>query len=237
MEEKESKSFSKEEIIKLGLIGGVLIIMLIYSIFSSNNFEKKIINDTPNTNIDEMFAPINNNYTLKINKMSSGKDETIEYITDGTLKLYNVIGKNTGYILYNNKLYSVESKNTKIKEVKDKPEFINDSFANIDFIKKITKLCDLKNVKMNSLDCYISVRDYMEEYNVFFNTNYIYDGEDNIIFTFKHGSIINEITVDYSLINNIRNNKNDLIYNIRIENVNGNDYSNLFNIFSNTLKK
>lgn len=236
--EEEKKSWTKEEIIKLSVIVILLLAIFIYSIIASN---KNIIsnkNSFDKTDVQEIFKPIEDNYSLLIDKTINDKNEKIEYINDGTFKLYNIDNDNKGYLIYKDKTYIVEPKGFKIKEYSKNVEAIKDNLYNINFIKSIVKYCDLKNTRDNETDCYINVSDYINNYNNYFYTNYLYDGDDKIIFNFHYGNIVNNIKVDYSKVYEIMKNSNDkVIYNIKIDKVNLNDYSNLFEVFSNTLKK
>lgn len=236
MDDNEPKKFSNEEKIKLFAVFAFLLAILLYSVFSGNHFSEKRNEDMTEININSIFEPIKDNYTLIINKKFNNDEETIEYITDGTLKLYNKEEEQNGYLIYNGKTYYVVSKGYKLKEVKNKPDFIDDNFANIDFIKIIMKQCKIDNKKNYSYDCVIKARDYIEEYNKYFNSNYVYDGEENIVFSIKHGRIAYNISVDYSLANKIIKNGNNLKYNIKIDKVNDNDYSNLLEVFKDSLK-
>ncbi len=141
--EEEKKKLTNEEILKLIAIVAVLLGILIYSIFSSNNGISKLINSRDNIDIEKMLEPIKNNYSLTIYKTSDNSSDTIEYITDGNLELYNINDKENGYLIYKGKTYYVESSKTKIKEVTKKPDYINDKFTNIDFFKKVTKYCNI----------------------------------------------------------------------------------------------
>lgn len=235
--EEERKPLTSEDKVKLVGVIGVFIAIFVYCVASGNNFgSKNVIDDDIKASPETIFSPVKDNYTLKIRKVTGSKEENIEYITDGTFKLYNVEGEQVGYLIYKGKTYQVQSKNYKIKEIKDYPSFINDRFANIDFIKVVTKHCENINVKNSSFDCNINLKDYIEEYNTYYHTHYEYTGEEKVIFTFEHGKIIRKISVDYSEINKIINNGKDLKYVINVEKVNDNDYSGLLEIFKDTLK-
>ncbi len=235
--EEEKKKLTNEEILKLIAIVAVLLGILIYSIFSSNNGISKLINSRDNIDIEKMLEPIKNNYSLTIYKTSDNSSDTIEYITDGNLELYNTNDKENGYLIYKGKTYYVESSKTKIKEVTKKPDYINDKFTNIDFFKKVTKHCNIEDVKTSRFNCYIDISDYIDEYNNYYKTDYEYNGEEKVLFKIKHGTIVSNISVDYSEINKIINNGSMLTYDISIKKVNANDYSNLLEVFKDTLKK
>ncbi len=173
MEEEEKKSWSKEEIIKLSVIVILLLIIFIYSIFSSNKNLVSNKNSFDKNDLQNIFEPIKDNYSLLIDKTINDKNEKIEYINDGTFKLYNIDNQNNGYLVYKNKTYYVEEKGFKIKEYNKNVEAIKDNLYNINFIKSIVKYCDLKNIKSNEADCYIDMNDYINNYNNYFYTNYI----------------------------------------------------------------
>lgn len=236
---KKEKGFSKEEIIKLLAIFLVLIGLFAYSVFSSSNGFKKDKEKEITIDVVKLFEPINDNYELKIDRTIDDKIDHIDYINDGTFKLYNVNDDNKGYLIYNKKTYVVELKNRKIKEYSKKESFFDDNYSNIDFIRNVVKHCEVESINRSELNCTITIDEFIKEYNNYFYTHNIYDGEDNIVFNIKYGSIVNDIVVDYSNVNQyIKNDgKTKVNYNIKITNVNANDYSNLFVIFSDTLKK
>lgn len=238
MEEKK-KELKKEEIIKLLLIIVILGAAFVYSIFADNKEIKKFNDFNAISDVNVLFEPITNNYELIIDKTIDDKEEHVEFINDGTFKLYNINNENKGYLIYNNKTYVVELKGNKIKEYNKNESFLNDNYSNLEFIKKVIKYCNIANQKRNEVDCEIKINDFINEYNNYFNSDYEYDQEDLIVYKLKFGKIVNNINVDYSLVNQII--KNDgitkLKYNIKINKVNDNDYSELFDIFASTLKK
>ena len=237
--EDEKKGFSKEEIVKLLAIIIIFIAIFVYSVFSSNDGFKKDNKRVETIDVVKLFEPIKNNYELVIDKTIDDKDEHIDYINDGTFKLYNVNNDNKGYLIYNGKTYVVELKGRKIKEYNKQESFFNDNYSNIDFIKNVVKHCESKIINKNEVNCSVKIDDFIKEYNNYFSTHNIYEGEDEIVFNIKHGNIVNNIEVDYSKVNQfVKNNGKSVVkYNIKIKNTNSNDYSNLFEIFSDTLKK
>jgi hypothetical protein len=85
----------------------------------------------------------------------------------------------------------------------------------------------------------MNVSDYINKYNEYFYTSHVYDGDEKIVFKFTYGSVVNLINVDYSTINRvIKIYDSDIVkYSIKISRVNGNDYSNLLEVYKDTLKK
>ena len=167
--EEEKKEFKKEEIIKLLAIVLILIALFVYSVFSGNKRPKNT-NENNNIylNVNKLFEPIDNNYELIINKTVDDKEEHIEYINDGTFKLYNINNDNKGYLIYNNKTYLIELKGRKIKEYTNTLSFVDDNFSNINFIKKVVNHCTITNLKRKEADCEIKISDYLNEYNNYF---------------------------------------------------------------------
>lgn len=236
--DEDRKEWSNKEIIKLSAIIIVMLAMLLYSIFSGKVEIKKKKNNMKNVDVKELFEPIKDNYELEIYKTIGDDTEKIDYITDGTFKLYNLNDEEKGYLIYEGKTYSVESNGFKIKEIKKDPSFISDNYSNIDFIKSILIYCKSTKDDNKKVTCNMELSDFINGYNNYYYRNYVYDGEDIITFEFQHGDIINTITVDYSKANKIiKNSDNNIEYIIKVKNVNSNDYSNLFEVFKNTLKK
>ena len=147
--EDEKKGFSKEEIVKLLAIIIVFIAIFVYSVFSSNDGFKKDNKRVETIDVVKLFEPIKNNYELVIDKTIDDKEEHIDYINDGTFKLYNVNNDNKGYLIYNGKTYVVELKGRKIKEYNKQESFFNDNYSNIDFIKNVVKHCESKIINKN----------------------------------------------------------------------------------------
>ena len=102
MEEKK-KELKKEEIIKLLLIIVILGAAFVYSIFADNKEIKKFNDFNAISDVNVLFEPITNNYELIIDKTIDDKEEHVEFINDGTFKLYNINNENKGYLIYNNK--------------------------------------------------------------------------------------------------------------------------------------
>lgn len=238
MEEENKKEFTKEEIIKLLAIFIVLSAMLIYSIFSSNDNVKRVGKKVKNENIIALFEPIKDNYSLTINRLIDDKEEKIEFITDGNFKLYNIDDQENGYLIYSRKTYNVESKGFKIKEYTKELDFVNDCYSDLDFLKSILVYCDLFDVSYNEVKCNMRLSDYVNGFNNYYYMHYVYDGDEVLTFDIKYDNVINSIKVDYSNANKIiKNSNNKVIYDMSVSNVNGNDYSNLFEVFKDTLKK
>lgn len=236
MEDNEPKRWTQTEIIKLVGIIGALLAIFIYSVFAGSKNNKRIIDKNILSNPVDLLAPIKDNYELDIKKSNDEKEETVVFITDGTLKLYNISNSQEGYLIYKGKTYIANSKNYKIKEAKKIPAFINDNYANIDFYKELAKKCVVSNIVGYTFDCTMSVHDYIVEYNAFYDKTYVYDGEEQIVFHIKHGNVMSDIKVDYSKVNEIIKNGDYTTYDIRIKNVNGNDYSKLLEVYKDTLK-
>jgi len=236
--DEDRKEWSNKEIIKLSVIIIVMLAMFLFSVFSKNDNLNIFKKNNNNVDVVSLFEPIKDNYELVINKIVDDNTEKIDYISDGTLKLYNLNDEEKGYLIYKEKTYSVELKDFKIKEVKKELDFINDNYANIDFIKSILIYCNSEKENNKKVICSMELSNFINGYNNYFQTNYVYDGEEVITFEFQHGSIVNTIIVDYSKANKIINNSDSNIeYNIKIKKVNSNDYSSLFEIFKDTLKK
>ena len=126
--EEEKKPWTSEEIIKLIAIAVIFIAIIAYSLLAETpSISKK---DYALNKVDpiKIFEPIDDNYALVINKTINDKTETINYISDGTFKLYNIDGNKNGYLVYMGKTYYVESKNYKIKEYNNKVDIINNNF-------------------------------------------------------------------------------------------------------------
>ena len=234
----DKEGLTDKEKIKLLAIIIIMLAIFLYSVFSKNGDMKLFKKEINKIDVASLFEPIKDNYELIINKTIDNNLEKINYINDGNFKLYNLNDEENGYLIYEGKIYNVELNNFKIKEVKKEFDFINDNYANIDFIKSVLVYCDFVKSGNKKVICNMELSDFINGYNNYYYSKYVYDGSDLITFEFQYETVINSIKVDYSKANKIiKNNDSNVEYEINIKKVNSNDYSYLFDIFKDTLKK
>ncbi len=226
----------KENILKGILIVLILSLMLVFIIFSSNKKGYKIPKkDITKEELIALFDKVNNNYTLEIEKSINNKMTNIEYSTDANVVLYEIDSK--GYLEYQDNYYEVDADTVKLTKI-DK-EKINDNYYDIRLIKNIIKYCHLEYVNNAKSICSITYSDYINEYNLLFNTNIELTYDNIMKFEIVHyPNRIVKVLVDYSGINKIINYDDKIIhYGIKISNVDENDFSKIIDYFKDELNK
>lgn len=237
MIKKISEKYNISEMLVKGiLIVLILIFMILFIIFSGNG-SRKNNKKYPLTHEDlnKLLDMIGDNYTLDIDETINGKMNNIIYSRDSKLELYE--SNNKAYMYYKNKLYEINQDNYKIKNV-DNLSFVDNPFYNINLLKNVFKHCKLEYVNNVKSICNIKSNDYLNEYNLMYNTTF--SGNDDIIkFNLVYYNTgIGKINVDYSNINRIINNNYDSVkYGIRIDDLNKNNFDDFINYYKDTLNK
>ena len=225
----------KENLVRGIIYASILVLMLLFILFF-NNSKKMRLNrkDFSNEDLMNLLNKINDNYSLTIEYTLNDKKYDIEYSRDSVLELYSLGDK--GYLRYNGKTYEANEDNNKLKLVNDE---IDDKYYNMNFIKKIMNTCKLEYVNNAKSICSISYADYLNYYNIEYNTNIEINYDNLIKFTVVHYSDrIVKIIVDYSDINKIINNSSDNInYGIKIENIDNNNFDKLLEYYKSELNK
>ena len=227
----------------LKLIGviGVFIFFIVFIITSGNGKKKPEIYPIETVEVMGVVNKIENNYSIEVNQKINGKDRTISYYSDGKtpIMLYeDSSSEYEGFISYNNNYYGIKSEIIKVDKLKQIPDFVNDNYSNVELLKKSLNHCAFTSDGKIKLTCIIKLSDYLNEYNQMFNTNYeVVEDEEltwNIICSSREFS---RITIDYTNINKIINNKEDnIIYEINFRNINENDFSDIFENYKKYLK-
>ena len=236
MIKKLSEKYKISETAVKGILYSLIFIVMLLFIFLINNsksmkLEKK---DMTKEEMISLFDKIKSNYSLVVEEEINGKSIKIEYSTDSKLILYEKDDK--GYLIYNNIIYEADKETTKIKKTN---YVIEDKLYNINFIKKIMNYCELEYVNNAKSKCSVKYSDFLNEYNNEYNTN-IEINYDNILkFDVVHYSDrIVKVIVDYSQINSLINNSSDTLkYGIKIENIDKNNFDELFNYYKNDISK
>lgn len=200
------------------IIGCVFLFMISFILFTP---KVDHTNDKEYKEISKIFENIGNNYNLEI-IVNSMEDKRFVYSTDGQIIK---IESDKVYLSYLNKWYILDNDNIiSTEKLIDKEEI----YYNISLIKKALKHCKFENKKDNEIACKMKVSDYVNTRNELNNLTYKVSDNKYITFNIKYDDNINEIDVDYSYVNKIINNEDkELKYNIKISNINNNDYSEL----------
>ena len=213
------KKFDSLDTNKKGIIIGCMFLFMITFILFGPKVDHS--NDNKNTELIKMFEKVGNNYSLEVT-INDKEEDKIIYSTDGKVEMYK---KDKTYLLSDKKWFLYDEQSDSITKLESKP--LMDDYYNINIIKRAVKYCNNKE-KDNEIDCQMKVSDYVNTRNEYNNLSYKVTDKELVNFIIKHNEYVNEIDVDYSYINKIITNEDDsLKYNIKISNVNGNDYSNL----------
>ena len=235
---KKIKKFYKEnkKLIYFGLFFIIIIFVLLVSPNDSNN--NKIKHYVSKDNMVELFNKINNNYSLTIEENINGDLKTLEYSNDSKIILYEGSKTdNNGYLLYNNNLYLLNSDNAKLTKVKNIPSFVNDRLYDLNLLKKVIPYCEFDYINEVKANCKMNLSSYINEYNQLYNENISVEEDKEIIFEIIHYSYrIGKINVDYTPINKLINNNDNVFYGIKIYNIDSNDFSEILEHYKDILK-
>ena len=236
---KKTKKFLKDNKKIIYII--LILLILIFAIFASPvKFNKKVYHTVNKDKIVELFNKINDNYSLTIEENINGELKKLEYSRDSKVILYegDLIDKD-GYLLYENRLYSLNSKTEKLTKEKNIPSFINDRLYDLNLIKKIIPYCEFEYVNEVKANCKINLSSYINEYNNLYNENIEVLEDEKLNFEIIHYSNrIGKINVDYKSINKlINNNDNDVFYGIKIYNIDSNNHDIILEHYKEVIAK
>ena len=238
LKKKENKKDNDNTVMKL-LVIILVFFLLIVAIISMKKFRGINNKILPNKeNMAELFNNIKDNYTLEIEKKINDNTKNIVYSRDKNLILFEGDYEAKGYLVYKSKVYELNS-NNKIIKSKLSLNKIEDSYYDIDLIKKLFNYCDVEYVNNVKALCKIKYSDYLNEYNTKYKTKIEIDVDNLIEFYIVHYSDrIGKIIVDYSGINKIINNTEDSVnYGILIKDIDNNDFSDYLNYYKKELSK
>ena len=128
-----------------------------------------------------------------------------------------------------------------LKEIKlldSKPDFIDDNFSNVEYVKRIFNHCEYEGASETRAICHVSLNDCIFEYNDLFGTNYELEMDKPLDFNVVYfKSEISSVTIDYTDINKIINNTEDEInYELSFSEIGKNDFDFITNKFEDILK-
>ena len=226
----------------LKLIGilAVFIFMICFIIMSGKGSPRKEVYTVNEDLINKDFEKIDKNYTVEIKKTINGESVTItKYEDDKTdLTLYEDSSSDVkGYFLYKGVAYSAVDYNN-IKKLDKLPEFMSDNLSNIELIKKVFTHCEYEGTGKVKAVCNIKLSDFILEYNSLFSTNYEVSEDKTVQFDLVYFSNkISKVSLDYTDINKIVNNKDELIvYEIVFSSIGENDFTDVMNNYKNVFK-
>ncbi len=234
MLEKYFKKDKKDKVLSIVLF----VLIVIATIYLGSNYNMP--NDTNNTNVDanvtELLSNINDNYTVSINVYNSQEKYNYNYSRDSQIELLDEGDySNKAYLVYKNKYYLIDVNNFKLTNV-SKIDRYNNPYVNIELIKKLINGCELESVNDNNQKCVINENDYFKEYNSIYNTDYS-GNEDMTIEISFYPSRIHSIKIDYTGVDKIINNGNDILkYELIFTDIGENNYTEVKDHYKGLLK-
>ena len=163
------------------LICGLIVLCMIVFVIATGFFNtvEKPENKVDSEKINTLVNNIKDNYTMTINKNLSNEYEEILYYTDNKLELYESDSYDNGVIVYNDKLFCLDSDTMELNQCDAEYNYVNDSFYDFKFIKLLTEDCKYKYISNYKVSCDVSLNSFFGIYNELNNTSYI--GNDNNI--------------------------------------------------------
>jgi len=234
MLEKYFKKDKKDKVLSIILF----VLIVIATIYLGSNYTMP--NDTNNTSIDanvtELLSNINDNYTVSINVYNSQEKYNYNYSRDSQIELIDEGDySNKAYLVYKNKFYLIDVNNFKLTNV-SKIDRYNNPYVNIELIKKLINNCKLESINTNNQKCIINENDYFKEYNNIYNTDYS-GNEDMTIEVSFYPSRIHSIKIDYTGVDKIINNGNDILkYELIFTDIGENNYTEVKDHYKGLLK-
>ena len=219
------------------LIVGIVVALAVVCFSNGRGEVDKLIKSDADANVTKLLENIKDNYSVAITKDDGLEQYSYNYSTDSNLTVIDE-GEYSDkvYLVYNNKKYNMNVDNHKLTKINN-IDLLNDNYMNVDFIKKIINHCKFEYVNDNNKKCTLSVKEYIDEYNIFFNKEYSSNDEEiniNIIYYSKN---IKSIIIDYTNVNKIINNSDDnLKYSFVFSNIDKNDYSEIISYYKKDFK-
>jgi len=173
------------------------------------------------------------------NKTINGITNKFEYSTDSVITLYESnLSNDKGYLIYNNKLYSIDFDSKKLEKTSDNPDFINDKYYDIKLIKRLVNYCDFEYINVVKTICKINTSDYINEYNQMYNLNIETIVNNKMEIQIVHYTDrIGKVIIDYTNLNKILNNSDDeIVYGIKISDTDSNDFNLLLESYRDVLE-
>lgn len=234
-EDNKDDTAKKVVVYFLILVFGMFILFFDDGKSSNNNYNKNDENEKVEVkDIIEKMDYISNNYSLLITEIKNDKELKLEINTDGVLKLVNGDFLNVlGYVEYDK--YTFIPSNDSFVISNKYTNSMHESVYDLDFMKNIISYCEFEDKYI----CKIKVSDYLNEYNNKYNTNYEMDESAYLKLDFDYNSYyVTSIKYDYTIINKIINNNDDIVnYVIKISNVGNNDFSSEKEYLDSIIKK
>ena len=207
--------------------------IMLFALFADKlpyNSGDEITNET----LISYFEKLNDNYTLNVSINKNDMEEKHVYYTDSKLELYEDNDGN-GFIKYKDKYYKVNEEDFSLSKT-DGFDF-TDKYTNVLLIKSLIPYCDFRVINKANIECNINVSDYISEYNKIYGSEIPSIDEKMLIHINHLDKYLNYVQIDYTNINKLIDNKDEkLIYKITFDDIGTNDFSDLMELYKDTLK-
>ena len=223
---------------KYTLICGAIVLCMIVFVIATGFFNtvEKPENKVDIEKINSLVNNIKDNYTMTVNKNLNNEFEEMIYYTDNKLELYESNSYNNGVIVYNDKLFCLDSDTMELSLCSNEYDYVKNSFYDYEFIKSLVNKCKYQYVSNTNVTCNISLNDFFDRYNEVNNSSYVpVDG--NIIIDISYNrSYITKISIDYSNAYNVINDKDDkFLINMKFS-FNKNDFTEIYEHYKEILE-
>jgi len=227
------KKILKNHIGSLVLLVVIVVLVVIFSMPSNN----EIIKEEEDVNVTNLIDKINDNYTMSITMTNSMESTTYNYSTDSNITLFDRGDySEEEFLIYRDNTYLIDQNNHKLNKT-NKIDFLKNPFINLELIKKLFIHCELEYINDTNSLCVINTNDYIKEYNNVYNTNYEGNNKNMNINVTYYTTRIYSITLDYTEVDKIINNGNDILkYELKFSNINANNYSDIKEYYGKILK-
>jgi hypothetical protein len=220
------------------LIIGILIVLVFVCLSGgTGNLDGYIASDA-DANITKLLENISNNYSVKITKDDGLEQTSYNYSTDSNLTVVDEGDYSDKiYLVYKNNKYQMNIDNHKITKIKD-IESLNDKYTNIELIKNIVNRCEFENVNDNNKECNLKSKDFFDEYNSIYKTEYASNEDEIKINVIYYSKNIKNIIIDYTNVDKIiYKNDGTLKYSFEFSDINKNDFSEIINYYKKDFSK
>jgi hypothetical protein len=220
------------------LIIGILIVLVFVCLSGgTGGIDGYIVSDA-DANITKLLENITNNYSVKITKDDGLEQTSYNYSTDSNLTVIDEGDYSDKiYLVYKNNKYQMNIDNHKITKIKD-IESLNDKYTNIELIKNVVNRCEFENVNDNNKECNLNSKDFFDEYNSIYKTEYVPNEDEIKINVIYYSKNIKNIIIDYTNVDKIiYKNDGTLKYSFEFSDINKNDYSEIINYYKKDFSK
>ena len=220
------------------LICGLIVLCMIIFVIATGFFNtvEKPENKVDSEKINTLVNNIKDNYTMTINKNLSNEYEEILYYTDNKLELYESDSYDNGVIVYNDKLFCLDSDTMELSLCSNEYDYVKNSFYDYEFIKSLINKCKYQYVSNTNVTCNISLNAFFDKYNEMNNSSYIPVDDNIVVYIVYNRNYITKISIDYSNAYNVINGNDDkFLVNMKFS-FNKNDFTEIYEYYNDILE-